>query len=130
MVGVWDTLHITHLGLEPGYELPANPCEVTAHLRRPAFPEVMGRVWEPQYTKRCMPIEVRAREVGQGKGKQISEPDRWNPTVAAQWLSPCCVSGARGGGDKVTAHPGPARGPHCPHTHHTVTLFAEQHHLA
>ena len=130
MGGVWYTLHITHSGLEPGYELPADPCEVTAHPRRPAFPEVMGRVWELQDTKRSAPIDVGAREVGQGKDKWISEPDKWNPMVAAQWLSPYCVAGAGGGGDKATAHLGPAHGPHCPHTHHTVTLFAEQHHLA
>ena len=36
------------------------------------------------YTKRSAPIDVGAREVGQGKDKRISEPDKWNPMVAPQ----------------------------------------------
>lgn len=78
-----------------------------------------------------MPIDVGAMEVGQGQDKQISEPDKRDPTVAAQWLSPTMCQVLEGdGGDTATAHLGPAYGPHCPHTHHTVTLFSEQHHLA
>ena len=77
-----------------------------------------------------MPIDG-ATEVGQGKDKTDFRTGQTGSHGCSTVTEPYYVSGAGGGwGDTATAHLGPAYGPHCPHTHHTVTLFSEQHHLA
>lgn len=68
---VWDSLHITHSGLESGSELPAHPCEVTVHPGQDQSAQKWCGGFENSSTQRAqMPIEVGAVEVGQGKDEQ------------------------------------------------------------
>lgn len=122
-----ETLCIARSGRESGPELPAHPCEVTAHPRQDqAAQKCWGGSEREDSSKQKEQVLVGAMEVGQGGDKQnlrFQNQANGIPALQPQGLSPYCVPGA--GGDKATADPGPACGPCCPHTHHTDFLLSK-----